>query len=286
MILLLLYICVTLNLFSSEYNEQYFMMGLETANPIPIQKALGNGFTIPKHLSVVTYRPQTHSATHVQVTPLDYLLQANEHSDQVSTIATIAQQLGFNETQLLLKALEKKNSRLATYLLNKQTHINLETAESTQLFSHCLAYGNIPASKSIIEKHSGPWEQLSHLVTLAVSYNSPEIAQLLVNKPINLNARAVFNVSPLSAAVEQNNAALAKYLLSNGALCTSQEASTLLFKAARNNNQELVKILLDCGADTRGMSEFAKAHGHTKIAGHIKEYEIAQLDILSSHAIQ
>ncbi|BDC34659.1 hypothetical protein Noda2021_06170 [Candidatus Dependentiae bacterium Noda2021] len=279
MTIILFLICITLNLSSCDQPEHQFMMGLETANPNHVQEALNMRFKIPQQIKISTYKPQTQQISRTLVSPLDYLLQTHEQSSAVTTIVTIAQQLGFNEIQLLVKAIEKKNTLLATFLLNKQTNFNLATNEGTQLFSHYLALDDQTTAKNIIEKHTGSWQDLSHLVTIAVSYNQPEIVQTLVGKHINLNNNAVFNISPFTAAVEHNNTPIAKYLLSNGAQCISQEASTLLFKAVRNNNQELTKLLLERGAQTRGMSEYAKACGHTKMASYIKEHELAELNL-------
>jgi len=82
-----------------------------------------------------------------------------------------------------------------------------------------------------------------------------ELARMLVAKGADVNRKAKKNWPPLYAATTSNSLEVAKFLIENGAQVNIKTETGLhspLLIAAHNNNPQMVRLLLDAGADVSG----------------------------------
>ena len=98
----------------------------------------------------------------------------------------------------------------------------------------------------------------------AVRYDKIDVADLLIAAGADVKAATRYNITPLSLACTNGNAALIERLLKAGAdpNSTSHEGQTALMTAALNGNVESVKLLLMRGA---GVNVAEPARGQTAL---------------------
>ncbi|MFZ5954375.1 MAG: ankyrin repeat domain-containing protein [Candidatus Dependentiae bacterium] len=252
--------------------EQSFIQGLENAYAKQVAYALDNGFPVNQYIYTHRYVPATKTLFKKTYTPLTYLLAAKENNE-ISMISVAAELLAksspttsdLSGNHPLEMALNQKKLNLAELLL-PHTLINFETSQGIQLFNASLEVKNNAFTKRLLTAYQGNWHQLSPLIIIAIKHNNSEIIAELLNKNINLNG-VFFNLSPLEACIETNNTDLYRILVAHGALIEVDglKGPALLIKTIRNNNFELTKLLLDAGANSQGLEEYALSHGYSAL---------------------
>jgi ankyrin len=93
----------------------------------------------------------------------------------------------------------------------------------------------------------------------AAHYNDVEAVQLLLKVGANPSMSNRFGASPLSAAAISGNAQLVKVLLDAGAdakAVSTLDGETVLMSAARSGSVEAVRLLLDRGADVNARERY------------------------------
>ncbi|MFZ2197216.1 MAG: ankyrin repeat domain-containing protein [Thermodesulfovibrionales bacterium] len=111
-------------------------------------------------------------------------------------------------------------------------------------------------------------------LSLASSRGQEAIVRLLIEKGADVNRRGQQGWYPISDAIEAGHAGILRALIEHGAqINISYSYHTPLIHAAGRGRAEIVKILLDGGADVRaidqnGMTALLRAidHGHPEIA--------------------
>lgn len=88
------------------------------------------------------------------------------------------------------------------------------------------------------------------LLLLAIKNHSQNVIRLLLKQPkLNINLGNSLGETPLMIAVYTFNNALAKKLIANGAKINNPKNWSALHYAALNGNKEMIRVLLDHGAD-------------------------------------
>jgi ankyrin repeat protein len=116
---------------------------------------------------------------------------------------------------------------------------------------------------------------------LAIFFNHPEIARVLVDSGADVNrpSRNAIGVYPLHSAVASGSAALVDLLLARGATPDVVEflGITPLHSAAATGNREMVQKLLAAGAnrdlktkDGKSATDLASKYGHAEIAAELE----------------
>jgi len=78
------------------------------------------------------------------------------------------------------------------------------------------------------------------------------IAKYLVDHGVNLNKENKNGKTPLLVAYEKKNEMLINYLVKHGGNINNieiNEGETLLFEVCKNEDENLMKCLIECGAD-------------------------------------
>lgn len=127
-------------------------------------------------------------------------------------------------------------------------------------------------------------------ITRAAALGNVEALKLLCTSSIDCNPPLYFarplRRHPLNTAVQHNQFEAASFLLSQGALTNSLEANpdqdlaqTPLMVAARQNNPDMLDLLLSHGADT----EFEDEAGNTALTYAARHYQWASVKKLLNH---
>ncbi|MDX1924857.1 MAG: ankyrin repeat domain-containing protein [Rickettsiaceae bacterium] len=143
-----------------------------------------------------------------------------------------------NRTLEVFNSLQKGDSPKALELINMpDTDLNAST------------------TKPII----GSYFRLIHTI---IFFDRSDLLRILIEKGVDLSLKDSSNISPICAAITYNQTESAKILLENEAKIDEDEEIILMNSASRNNNLELVKLLVSKGIDVnpRGLYSTTPLH--------------------------
>jgi hypothetical protein len=115
---------------------------------------------------------------------------------------------------------------------------------------------------------------LQRAITNHQNETRKEIAELLLRNGANANAEAGFHGTALEAAARVNDEAMIRLLLDHGADVNQYDAKvygTALTTAAEHANSSVVKLLLDRGADPNAEMSRGSGNGLLKAIGRLDE---------------
>lgn len=139
----------------------------------------------------------------------------------------------------------------------------------------------IKAGLDMLEKDTGRGQTTLHIASWVV--DDPEFLALFVSNGVDVNDGDYRNVSPLQSAACLNFRQNAEYLISLGANINNQDidGDTPILEAVRYGNPEVLKVLLDNGA------EVALANKNNEDVAHIAAtYGTAEcVDLLASYPL-
>jgi len=110
----------------------------------------------------------------------------------------------------------------------------------------------------------------------AVYNDDLQTAQRLLHSGANANAANRYGVTPLSLAATNRNAAMAEALLNAGADANAK----VLMTAARTGNREIVRLLIEHGADVNAKGE---TYGETALVWAAQENHAEVAQVLIAH---
>ena len=142
----------------------------------------------------------------------------------------------------LMWAVEQNHADVARVLLEGGADVHARSAVWYQLEN---TGGNTSKVGHFEMAHGG-----STPILIAARQSGPEVAQVLLDAGANVNDATAVGTSALVIAAHSDNGKFAEYLLSRGAEVDAAGAGyTALHAAVLRGNVELVKSLLDCGAN-------------------------------------
>ena len=160
-------------------------------------------------------------------------------------------------------------------LIEKGAHLELHEAA---------AAGNLPRVRELVEANLQLAKSYSPdgfpVMALAAAFGHEDVARYLHGKGSEINAVATNGTgyTALTGAVASSHAALAKWLVENGADVNYRYAKghSPLLEAAANGKLEIVKMLVEHGADPhmrtvggKNALNFAQERGHQEIADYL-----------------
>jgi len=123
------------------------------------------------------------------------------------------------------------------------------------------------------------------LLKTAIYYKNLDIVKLFIKSGADPNQVNQFGNTPLSEAIEQNDAKIFKYLISKGARVKANPVFSYVIKAAQKGNTEILKIVLRKGGDVNEyhptLRETALMSMTDTLLKDKKKYEIIRLLIKS-----
>ena len=144
----------------------------------------------------------------------------------------------------------------ANYLLTKNTGVTMSmSAEKSQCLHFAASYGRIEIAKLLVSHGTDvnmidrTWRRNSTVVKgvllLAIAGNYVDLVNILLDAGASLDA--VDGVSPISLAIEQSYAEMARTLLRRGADSNGRECRKVLPEVFMENRTELVKVVATAG---------------------------------------
>ncbi|XP_057318326.1 uncharacterized protein LOC130663224 [Microplitis mediator] len=150
-------------------------------------------------------------------------------------------------------AVKKQDWNLIKYLLQNNVRVNTCTSRCEPALFSAIRSGNVSLVKTLIHhraKINITYNNNTPL-HLAVEQNNYAIAEFLIKRRAEVNALTEENRSPLQIAIEKNNINLVKLLIKNNAdiNVVTKNYETALILSILNEYFDLFKILLDAGAE-------------------------------------
>ena len=139
---------------------------------------------------------------------------------------------------------------------------------------HAAVSGNHPEVVRFLVEHGAEVDAVDHQgqtpLYFAAERGHLELTRFLVEKGADVNRKAKKNWPPLYAATTSNSLEVAKFLIEHGAqvnIKTDTGSHSPLLIAAYNNNPEMVRLLLNAGADvsSRLSSHHSGFHNQTAL---------------------
>lgn len=118
-------------------------------------------------------------------------------------------------------------------------------------------------------------EDKSTLLHIAAQNGHKDVAELLINKDVDVHAKNKFVLTPLHYAATKGHEDLAELLIENGADVNVKSGfqDTPLHKAASQGHKDVVELLIDMGAEVNANNEhketplhLAASQGHKDVA--------------------
>jgi uncharacterized protein len=147
------------------------------------------------------------------------------------------------------------------------------------------AAGSLPRVKELVEREPGLASSYSPdgfpVMALAAAFGHEDVARYLHGKGAEINAVATNGTgyTALTGAVASSHAALAKWLVENGADVNYRYAKghSPLLEAAANGKLEIVKMLVEHGADPQMRTDggknalnFAEERDHKEVTDYLR----------------
>ena len=164
---------------------------------------------------------------------------------------------GADEAQLIA-AVREKDFDVAEKLLEKPINVN---ANNGGALLYAVLAGDFRLVQTLVEKGADPNLSNGQILETAIKNNHEDIANFLLDCGADPNISDMGGSHALCAAVEKRSIPLIEKLISKGADVNENDyvgGGTPLLCAAEDNQLEIVKVLLDHGADP---TIEAKFHG-------------------------
>lgn len=177
-----------------------------------------------------------------------------------------------NGVSAVLMACYMGRKEIRDLLIARGAHLELHEAA---------AAGHLPRVKEVVEADPAAASSYSPdgfpVMALAAVFGHEEVARYLHSRGAEVNAisRNGTGYTALTGAVASNHAAIAKWLVENGADVNYRygKGHSPLLEAAANGNLEIAKILLAHGADLNARTDdgksalnFAEERSHAEVA--------------------
>ena len=150
-----------------------------------------------------------------------------------------------------------KGSEMVDFLLSEGAHAN--TADGTSALCTSVEKGDIRSVQLLISAGADVKNRHDGYTALHMAYRSSEMVNILLRAGADVNAVTDMGTPSLAIAVMDGNTDVVQSLLAGGLKIFGD---AICF-AADCDDMELVRILLDAGADIDGCSEYTKRTGLT-----------------------
>ena len=197
-----------------------------------------------------------------------------------------------NETTPLLLAVINDYNDIINILLNRGAVIK------DNVFKEAIKRNNEDAVLRMMDKGANinvKFTNGSNLLMIAANSGMLDVLKKCVEKGINVNSKDQYNETPLfwaasklsrslSKGTKKNDAAIAQYLIDNGADVNfvNKRSSdgyyfTVLFRASWNDKHDLIKVLLKNGADVNFISNTNAERTPLMVSSYLNDYQLAKL---------
>uniref|UniRef100_UPI003F4B25E1 ankyrin repeat domain-containing protein n=1 Tax=Brachyspira catarrhinii TaxID=2528966 RepID=UPI003F4B25E1 len=169
----------------------------------------------------------------------------------------------YSKSTPLIKAIEYKQTDIINYLLENNADVNLTLGYSTPLTE--AMYDEELVRKLIDLGADVNLPAQSGFTPLMASHNNIAIAELLIEKGADIEAKDDYGINALVYASSDENEEMVKFLLAKGAdantVCEIENedmviSPTPLMNAAYNGNINIINMLLENGADINYTTDF------------------------------
>ncbi|TVL54277.1 ankyrin repeat domain-containing protein [Brachyspira hyodysenteriae] len=169
----------------------------------------------------------------------------------------------YSKSTPLIKAIEYKQTDIINYLLENNADVNLTLGYSTPLTE--AMYDEELVRKLIDLGADVNLPAQSGFTPLMASHNNIAIAELLIEKGADIEAKDDYGINALVYASSDENEEMVKFLLEKGAdantVCEIENedmviSPTPLMNAAYNGNINIINMLLENGADINYTTDF------------------------------
>ena len=138
-------------------------------------------------------------------------------------------------------------------LAHPKTNVNLRLNSGYSAIDIAVIQDNMASVKSFIKAKVGldVDQKLFSPLHLAAERGNTDIARLLINAGVNVNAQGPMGLTPLHRAAQQDHVEMVKYLLKHKAKVNArhQQGSTPLLVSAVASCPDVAKVLLKAGAN-------------------------------------
>ncbi len=191
------------------------------------------------------------------------------------TPLSVAKKNGHNETALLLKEHEAKNTLFAAIDNNDLEEVKILIKEGANLeeirklpprtvLMRAIEKENLNIVKTLIKAGANVNNSYDSYYPLrvAIEHKNLEIVKLLIKNGANVNAKDKYNArTALMTAVSNNSPEIVKLLIKNGANINAKDdvdGETALMHAVFYGNSEIVRLLIERGADVNLRDKYAR----------------------------
>jgi len=215
----------------------------------------------------------------------------NKHKPVVEYLLTKGAHINEKNGQTGLTALYKAcvdgSLDIATVLLDAGADVNLKSTQGYTPLYAAVQSKHKPVVEYLLSKGASIDEKLGPL-GLTAFYKasidgSLDIAKVLVDAGADINMKSTEGYTPLFVAVQNKHKPVVEYLISKGARIdekNGQNNDTALHKACVTGSLEVVKILVDAGADINAVNkqgetpnDFAVENNHQSIVDYLESLQ-------------
>ncbi len=192
------------------------------------------------------------------LTPL-FIAAENKHKSVVEYLlskgASINEKNGPSGLTALYQACFSGSLDIAKVLVNAGADVNLKSTEGLTPLFIAVQKNHKPVVKYLLSKGARideKSEEYGRTALYIACVESLDIVKMLVDAGADVNLKSNMGIAPLFVAVRSKHILIAKYLLSKGARINEKNGKngeTALYQACFGGSLDIVKVLIDAGAD-------------------------------------
>lgn len=163
---------------------------------------------------------------------------------------------GEGKSCLLADAAEKGNAEAVKVLLKAGARTNLQRGDGKTPLHLAAGVGNVEVVRALLEAGADPWAEAGNGATAlheAVWYAKTEVVKELLPwyKERNFSPHGGWSGTPVAMAIDKGRVDILREMLRAGLRVNDPmfAEEPLLVRAAKKQSEEMVKLLLDAGAD-------------------------------------
>ncbi|KAK1256981.1 hypothetical protein QJS04_geneDACA024235 [Acorus gramineus] len=179
----------------------------------------------------------------------------------------------------LLSALTKGHTEIVKLLLDARDKLDVQDQVEWFALERAVAAGHESIVRILLKKgaYNGVFNDKADLLVHASKEGYVQIVKLLLGVKAKVNARNKNGHVPLMSAVRHRHADVVKLLLDKGAdVSTSDDKGSVLLHASQGGYIEIVQLLLDAGADVNA----SNTHGDDALMSAVKERHVDVVTLL------
>jgi ankyrin repeat protein len=167
----------------------------------------------------------------------------------------------------MMWVINAEEGKAAQYIEKYPDMLTQRNSNADTLLHNAVRYGKVDLVKLLLSEGAdvnaaNKFKDTPLFVAMSEFESTPELMDLLIDADASLEYRGRMGYAPLDYAVEENNLALARYLLNKGASVDARkkpEDMTPFMRSIYKSKVEMAQLLLDKGADLNAWSHAGNA---------------------------